>query len=85
MRKLAALALIVLAFAGCGSDDEKSSSAAGSAGGAITGPAATTQSTTTETTETATTETAATGEDAEAIADTIRTWLTEGGCELMTD
>ena len=84
----------MLALAGCGGDDEASStqSSGGGAGGALTAsPQETTTTTTpTETTDTSATEDAkpsapASDEDAEAISDTIKTWLTEGGCELMTD
>ena len=52
MAPLIAVALAMLALAGCGGDDGGGSAA---------------------------------GTDEEAITETIRGWLTEGGCERMTD
>lgn len=85
---------MMFALAACGGDEEApTESSGGSAGGALKAPQQETTAGATPTTETAETSgtdeaeptTPASGEDAEAISDTIRTWLTEGGCELMTD
>ena len=57
--------------AGCGSDDSTSTEAEATA--------ATTTSTG------ATTSTTSDGSDLDAIETTIKTWLTEGDCDLMTD
>jgi hypothetical protein len=67
---IAALAAIV---AGCGSDDSTSTEAEATAATTATAEASTSTSTTSD------------GSDLDAIETTIKTWLTEGDCDLMTD
>ena len=70
------LCITVLAAiaAGCGSDDSTSTEAE-----------ATAVTTSTEETTTSTISTTSDGSDLDAIETTIKTWLTEGDCDLMTD
>jgi hypothetical protein len=65
------IAALAAIAAGCGSDDATSTEAEATA--------ATTTSTG------ATTSTTSDGSDLDAIETTIKTWLTEGDCDLMTD
>jgi len=81
LRSLAAGVLVIGALAGCGADDgEEAAVTSGDAEQTTTeAPADTT------TADTTATDGALTAEDEEAITETIRAWLTEGGCERMTD
>ena len=70
------LCITVLAAiaAGCGSDDSTGTEAE-----------ATAATTSTDEATTSTTSTTSDGSDLDAIETTIKTWLTEGDCDLMTD
>lgn len=64
------IAALAAIAAGCGSDDSTSTEAEATAPTTSTG---------------ATTSTTSDGSDLDAIETTIKTWLTEGDCDLMTD
>ena len=65
------IAALAAIAAGCGSDDSTSTEAEATAA--------------TATSTGATTSTTSDGSDLDAIETTIKTWLTEGDCDLMTD
>ena len=65
------VAALAAVAAGCGSDDSTSTEAGATA--------------VTTSTDASTTSTTSDGRDLDAIETTIKTWLTEGDCDLMTD
>ncbi len=83
MKIFAILLTALLLIAGCGGDDEAEPSTTSTETG-TTG--ATGDSGATDEDENAGSEPSSlTSDDEAAIEDTIKTWLTEGGCDLMTD
>lgn len=80
MKVLAIFVAALMFAAGCGGDDESTTPTTTAASGA-TGAS----SSATEEDAAGGVQASLTPDDEAAIEDTIKTWLTEGGCDLMTD
>lgn len=82
---LLAVALLAAFVIGCG-DDESSSTSSDSSDSSVASVSDATVATVSD--ETASTDTTSTDDgigEIDAIETTIKSWLTEGGCDLMTD
>jgi hypothetical protein len=77
MQRLAAILVAAVVLAGCGSDDSSTSTTAGASGASgVAGQQSTTV---------APTDPGSLDDDQKAVEETVKTWLTQGGCDLMTD